>query len=154
MINVYNVLLNEDRLPYLVKEKGSNQSKIATKPEQIVETVNSIFHAECLAEEKVLLVCLDTKCHINGLFEVSHGTVNLSLMQPREIFLRVLLTGGSGFIIVHNHPSGEPTPSSEDWDVTKKVLSAANIMGVRFLDHIIIGNGAYFSFNEDCGMGM
>ncbi|MCR5283392.1 MAG: DNA repair protein RadC [Lachnospiraceae bacterium] len=79
---------------------------------------------------------------------LSTGTLNMSLVSSREILRQALLLNASGIILLHNHPSGNPDPSTEDRMVTKRLQQAAELLEVAFLDHIIIGDGTYFSFQE------
>lgn len=81
------------------------------------------------------------------MFEASHGTVNASFVNPREIFIRLLLVGASAFVVSHNHPSGDYTPSKEDIHITRRLKECADMMGITLLDHIIIGDG-YSSLKE------
>ena len=83
-----------------------------------------------------------------GIFETNHGSVNSSVVSPREIFVRLCLCGAAHFIIAHNHPSGDPAPSKEDMEVTRRMGEAGKIMNIGLLDHIIIGDGCYWSFKE------
>ena len=107
--------------------------------------MNAIFDANNLAEEYVWIIGVNTKGRPIGVFEVSHGTVNMSMLNPREVFIRLLLCGAASFMIVHNHPSGDPTPSSEDIKATKKLIQAGVLVGIELRDHIIIGE-RYYSF--------
>ena len=93
-----------------------------------------------LDKEHLILVLLD--CII------SIGTVNASLVNPREIFMEALKYGASSIILLHNHPSGDETPSRNDILVTKRVAEAGEIMGIHLLDHIIIGDNKYTSLKE------
>ena len=77
------------------------------------------------------------------------GTINSSLVHPREIFKEAYLLSCSGIICIHNHPSGDSTPSKEDKIITKKIKEISIIHGINFVDHIIIGNGNYFSFYDN-----
>jgi len=79
---------------------------------------------------------------------VSIGTVNASLVHPREIFKVALLCNASAVILAHNHPSGNPTPSHEDIDITNRLKKAGEILGIEVLDHIIIGDNTWTSFKE------
>lgn len=92
---------------------------------------------------------MDSKNHCIGVFELSHGTVNMSSITSREIFVRLCLVGAVNFVLVHNHPSGDITPSKEDELVTDKVHAVGLMIGINMLDHIIIGDGCYYSFNEN-----
>lgn len=135
----------------LVKEKAVDynyRSFRANNPWSIRDMMNDIFDAENLPEEHVWCIAVDAKCKINGLFEVSHGSVNYSSASPKDIIKRVLLCGAVGFIVVHNHPSGSVEPSKDDDQMTKNLKMCADMMELNMLDHIIIGEG-YYSYNEE-----
>lgn len=146
-VNKYNVLL-EAGVPYLVKESGENIPgiDILNQPEKIYEMFKRL-EAHKLAEEHMYMLALGSKCKLIGLFEVSHGTVNASLVSPREILMRALLCGAVGIVLVHNHPSGDVTPSDDDIKTTERIKNACQLMNVDLFDHIIIGDG-YKSFKE------
>lgn len=102
-------------------------------------------------EEQELLVgmMLDTKNHFLGDAVLSRGTVNASLITPREIYVEALRRHAVGLILVHNHPSGDPSPSESDLDLTRRVFQAGEIVGISLLDHIVIGDQRYVSFHEE-----
>jgi DNA repair protein RadC len=79
--------------------------------------------------------------------EVSVGSLNQSIVHPRELFKTALLSSAAAIILVHNHPSGDPTPSREDIEITRRLKEAGEILGVKLLDHIIVGS-SYLSFTE------
>ncbi len=91
---------------------------------------------------------LDARNRIIGYEVVSIGTLTASLVHPREVFVGALLQKAGGVIIAHNHPSGEITPSPEDKETTRRLVKAGELLGVPVLDHLIIGDGKYFSFKE------
>ena len=86
---------------------------------------------------------------IERLKNISKGTVNASLITPRELFIEALQKNAVFVIILHNHPSGEPTPSREDRLITRRIQDAGALIGIELLDHIIIGNNCYVSFREE-----
>jgi DNA repair protein RadC len=94
--------------------------------------------------------CLNNKNRLIAYHEVSVGSLTASLVHPREVFRPVLLAGAAAMILCHNHPSGDPAPSTEDIDITKRLKECADVFGIRLLDHVIIGNGSdmFFSFND------
>jgi DNA repair protein RadC len=102
-------------------------------------------------EEQELMICmmLDSKNHLIGEQVLTRGTVNTTVITPREILLEALRRQAVGILLVHNHPSGDPSPSREDYDVTERVYRAAAMVGIPLLDHIIIGDHRYFSFLEE-----
>lgn len=147
-ITKYKTELNENRHNVLIKESSTNYNTYnLNNPESIVNMLNTCFSMNRLAEEYLYLIALDTKNKPLGVFEVSHGTVNCALVNPREIFIRLLLVGASGFVVSHNHPSGDCTPSEDDIQITRRLKECADMMGVTLLDHIIVGEG-YNSLRE------
>lgn len=101
-----------------------------------------------LKQEHMKLLMLDTKTRLIGESLISKGTVNATLVSPRELFIEALQKNAVSIILLHNHPSGEPAPSREDLLVTKRIKEAGSLIGIELLDHIIIGNNCYLSFAE------
>ena len=98
--------------------------------------------------EYVILVSLDNKGQMLKESLLSHGSVRMSLISPREIFLEALQQKAVNILLVHNHPSGDPTPSNSDLEMTRNVKEVGEMMGIELLDHIIIGDNRYTSFKE------
>ena len=146
----YTVELDDNKQSILVKEDAKNCTFLnkLDSPENIVDMLNYIFKAKYKSEEHLWLIALDAKCNPIGVFEVSHGTANSSLSSPREVFVRLCLVGAVNFVLAHNHPSGDTTPSKDDIEVTSQMKRCGNMMNIRLLDHIIIGNN-YYSFKMD-----
>ena len=110
------------------------------------------YYMEDLRHEKhelMKLLMLNTKARLIGETNISKGTVNASLITPRELFIEALQKNAVSIVIMHNHPSGDPTPSREDMLITKRILDAGALIGIELLDHIIIGNNQYISFREE-----
>ena len=110
------------------------------------------YYMEDLRHEKqelMKLLMLNTKARLIGETNISKGTVNASLITPRELFIEALQKNAVYIVIMHNHPSGDPTPSREDMLITKRILDAGALIGIELLDHIIIGNNQYISFREE-----
>jgi DNA repair protein RadC len=119
------------------------------------ELIHNFFGPQLrhLSQEQVMVAVLDTRLRHVATTVVSIGTVNDSKAHPREILRPVITRGAYGFILLHNHPSGDPSPSRADEIVTRQVVEAAKLMQVCFLDHVIIGRpspgrAAYYSFRE------
>ena len=147
-ITEYKTILNEEKLNILVKEKSFNyETKPLTSPNIVVDLLNNCFNLKMQSEEYVYMICLNNKGSVLGVFEVSHGTVNASLVQPREVFIKALLCGASQIILAHNHPSGDTSPSTEDIKVYQKMKEASDIMAIPLVDFLIIGDD-YVSFIE------
>lgn len=90
-------------------------------------------------------ILLNTKNQVIGTDNVSVGTLNSSVVHPRELFRNAIKRGAASVILLHNHPSGDPTPSREDKDITQRVIEVGNIIGIEVLDHIIIGDNKFIS---------
>jgi DNA repair protein RadC len=101
-----------------------------------------------LDREVFKTVMVNTKNQIIKQRNVSVGSLSASIVHPREVFSEVLKIGCAAVIFVHNHPSGDPTPSVDDVDTTRRLVNAGDILGIKVLDHVIIGNGVYVSFKE------
>lgn len=99
-------------------------------------------------KEKLLLAMFDAKCSLLGDAVVSVGTVKHSLVSPREVFLKALEYKAVHMVLLHNHPSGDPTPSEADRQVTKRICACGKMMDIALADHIIIGDNQYISFRE------
>lgn len=98
--------------------------------------------------EEFLAVCLDGKGALIGFHQVSVGTLTASLVHPREIFKAAILANAASVILVHNHPSGDPTPSAEDESLTRRIRQAGELVGIKVVDHVVIGDGRFVSFVE------
>jgi len=98
--------------------------------------------------EHFRIVLLDVKNKVLSIEEVSIGSLSASLVHPREVFRPAVLRACAGIILVHNHPSGDPAPSREDIDVTRRLCDAGRLFGIEVLDHVVIGDGRFFSFRE------
>jgi len=99
--------------------------------------------------EHFILLSLNNKNRLNGLKVVSTGSLTASLVHPREVYHAAITLRAAGVIFLHNHPSGNPDPSPEDIDITRRLKEVGDVMGIRVLDHIIIGReGSYFSFDD------
>lgn len=101
-----------------------------------------------LEVEQVILVMTDGKNQFLNDCVLSQGTVNMSVISPREIFMTALKMQAVHILLVHNHPSGDPTPSKQDIEITKRIHEAAAIMNIPLVDHIIIGDNSYMSLKE------
>ena len=117
---------------------------------QTPEEIANYYMESCrhLTVEKVFLLCLDNKLRLLKECELSKGTINASLISPREIFIEALNAGAVYILLIHNHPSGNPQPSKADIQISKKVEDAGEMMDIRLLDHIIIGDHTYISLKE------
>ena len=99
-------------------------------------------------KEMFIELCLDTKNQIIKEDTISMGSLNANIVHPREVFKTALSESAAHIIVAHNHPSGDPTPSREDIEITKKLVETGKIIGIDLLDHVIIGDGRHFSMKE------
>lgn len=100
-------------------------------------------------QEHLMMMLFDSKNHLIGERLVSKGTVNVSMAEPREIFVEALRLDAVSIILIHNHPSGDTTPSDDDLSVTRRIWAAGHLIGVELLDHIIVAGGQYKSLKAE-----
>ena len=146
----YKTRLTEDKRVTLEKEISVNRPDMIDtirSPEDANTIARGFMRLHEESEEYLYMICMNTKNKIIGVFEVSHGNVNSSIVGVREIFQKALLANAVSIIILHNHPSGDTKPSREDVDITKRIVEAGKILGVQVLDHIIVGDN-YCSLKE------
>ena len=139
------------RLPrYRVTLVREGCSHTGVKHIHAPEDVHNIIAAEYAdaVVETAMMLALDTKNKVIGIFEISRGSLNASIIHPRDVFQRAILVNAASVILVHNHPSGDPTPSPEDVALTKKLVEAGRIMDITVLDHVVVGEGSYVSLKE------
>ena len=99
-------------------------------------------------KEVFIALHLDTKNRLLCLDHVSVGSLNASVVHPREVFKSCLLSSAAAVILLHNHPSGDPTPSREDLELTGRLREAGELLGIKVLDHVVIGSGCYVSLAD------
>ena len=131
-----------------VSEEVTNYLKTGTRftaPRQVYEAFSFLMQ-----ETKEMFICLhlDGKNRIICMDLVSIGSLNQSIVHMRSVFQTACISNAAALICVHQHPSGDPTPSSEDIAITRRLKEAGELMGIKVLDHIIIGDGEYLSFVE------
>ncbi len=102
-----------------------------------------------LPQEHFVIVLLDSKNRILRDHIVSKGSLTGSMAHPREVFQQAIRHAASGVILMHNHPSGDASPSREDKDVTDRLKEAGEILGIRVLDHVVLGADDYYSFKDE-----
>ena len=129
-------------------EKGSDEDRIRVKsPEEVVKHQLPEFRG--LKKELFKVILLDSGNRIIRDVTITQGTLNASIVHPREVFKAAVDYLAAGIIIIHNHPSGEPIPSKEDRQVTLQLVQSGQIMGIPVLDHIIIAGSRFFSFSKE-----
>lgn len=136
----------------IVKELNKRISKENIKPSDLLDSPKTIFNflREKIGREKkenFVIIFFDTR---NNLIveDVSVGTLNASIVHPREVFKRAILNNASHVVIAHNHPSGDPRPSDEDIATTMRLVEAGKILGISLIDHIVVCENSYTSLKE------
>lgn len=135
----------------LEREKPLYSLEPVNTPEKAVELVSGLMTR--LDREYFIAINLDAKLHALNFTTCTQGTAAQTILDSSTLFRSLLLSGGTALIGLHNHPSGDPTPSLADYHLTKRVLEQAQILGVGMYDHIIVGagEGKHFSFKEQLG---
>lgn len=131
------------------------REQVTQTPLDSPERIHEVFAPQLawLGHEKLIIAIVDSRLRHTGTIEISSGTLNETSAHPREVLRPVMLRNAYGFVLIHNHPSGDPGPSQADREFTKRLIEAAELLQLRFVDHVIIGrpdNGRdpYFSFRE------
>jgi len=131
-------------------QKPNTEIKIVNGPEDAAHFAMPYFKGETVEHFAVML--LNTKNHIIGFRDVSVGSLSASIVHPREVFRIAVVDATAAIILVHNHPSGDPTPSKEDVGITEHLVKCGKTMDIPVLDHIVIGDGRFISMKEK-GLG-
>jgi DNA repair protein RadC len=98
--------------------------------------------------EHFIVLLLDTKNKVTGINTVSIGSLNSSIVHPREVFKPAIIANAAGIILAHNHPSGDPTPSREDIEVTRQLIEAGKLLQIPVLDHVVLGDDCHCSLKQ------
>ncbi|MCX7653156.1 MAG: DNA repair protein RadC [Fervidobacterium sp.] len=130
----------------LIKEEILTEDPRLNSPEKVFQYC---IDMQILPQETVRVIFLDSKLNVISSKEISRGTITTSLAHPRDIFREAIIRNSTAIIMVHNHPSGDPTPSQEDVELTKRIKKAGELLGVSLVDHIVIGK-TYFSLRQNC----
>ena len=152
-IKVSEVMQREDNSLYLKEIEVINydEVEILNTPDNVVKLMTDVFEINKKISEEIFVIALTTDSKPLHFFRLNRGTVNTSLLDTRGLMISLLLANASTFVVVHNHPSSI-TPSKPDIDITQKLNKAADLLGLTFADHIIIGaTGNHYSFMEVYG---
>ena len=167
---LYKRLAGITRLNELTNIKGLGQAKAATVLAALeigrrIASAKPIekIHLSCpqdvadflmprlryAAKEQFVVILLNNKNKVIGTEVVSEGSLSSSIVHPREVFAPAILHHAAAIMVAHNHPSGDPKPSIEDEEVTRQLLRSGKVLGIQMIDHVIIGDGNYYSFLEN-----
>ncbi len=130
----------------IAKEKHLPNQKISS-PNILSQYFMEILRHE--QKECFIVTFLDTKCRMMGYKTISTGSLTASIVHPREVYKTAIQKSAHSIIVVHNHPSGDPSPSREDLQITERLKKVGEVIGIPLLDHIIIGDGIYKSLKEE-----
>lgn len=130
----------------MAREKREARLKVSD-PRTLAEYFMEILRHE--KNECFMVTLIDAKCKMMGYEVVSKGSLTASIVHPREVYKVAIKKSAHSIIVLHNHPSGDPTPSEEDLQITKRLKSVGEVIGIPLLDHIIIGDNSYKSLREE-----
>lgn len=137
-----------------IGELSKRIARNAARPQLVMNSPDSIaayYMEELRHEEQEVVICMmaDVKGHFLGDKILTRGTATGSMVTPREIYMEALRRHAVSLILIHNHPSGDPTPSPDDVQITTRIYQAGELIGIHLLDHIVIGDQKYCSFREE-----
>lgn len=131
----------------MVKESSFlYQTRTISSPKDAYEMIKD--QLEGLDREQFIVACLNTKNEPTNISVVAVGTLNKAIVHPREVFKTAILSNAASIMAFHNHPSGETTPSQQDIQLTNRLYEAGELIGIKLLDHLIIGDGTFTSLKE------
>ena len=138
-INIVSIkMVKESSFQYLARQILSPNDAYEMIKEQL----------EGLDREQFIIACLNTKNEPTNISVVSVGSLNKAIIHPREVFKTAILSNAASIMAFHNHPSGETTPSQQDIQLTNRLYEAGELLGIKLLDHLIIGDGTFTSLKE------
>ena len=138
-INIVSIkMVKESSFQYLARQILSPNDAYEMIKEQL----------EGLDREQFIIACLNTKNEPTNITVVSVGSLNKAIVHPREVFKTAILSNASSIMAFHNHPSGDTTPSQHDIELTQRLYEAGNLLGIKLVDHLIIGDGTFTSLKE------
>lgn len=138
-------------------EFGRRLEEIRWRAEDSVRTPAGVYRLMApkmrgLERETLFVLSLDGRHRVTGCHRVSEGTLTMSLVHPREVFAVAIREAAAAIIVAHNHPSGDPEPSPQDLEVTRRLADAGRLLGIPLLDHVVVGHGAHTSLRERLGL--
>ena len=132
-----------------VSESGEFPGGSPCRSSSDVERVaRAIYHTLDADKEHFILLAMNNKNRVNGFKVVSTGSLTSSLVHPREVWRSALHLCAAAVVFVHNHPSGDSAPSPEDQEITRRLKETGEVLGIRVLDHVVLGNDRFFSFSD------
>lgn len=126
--------------------RASRKSTTVSTPEDVVALIRPLTVG--LEREHFFAICLDTKNRVKKIVEVSVGSLNASIVHPRELFKEAVAVSAASVVVSHQHPSGDPTPSGADIQLTRRLVKAGDVLGIEVLDHVVIGGDEHASLRD------
>jgi DNA repair protein RadC len=137
------------RIQFVAEPAESPVGSPCRSSTDVDSVARSIFQTLDADKEHFVLLAMNNKNRVNGFKVISTGSLTASLVHPREVWRAALHLCAAAVIFVHNHPSGEPAPSQEDIEITRRLKETADVLGIRVLDHVVLGNDhRFFSFSD------
>ena len=141
---IEDTFIRETRVNYLPSEQAMFKIVCAA---DVANFVRSILTDN--SREHFVAMYLDSLHQVTAYSIISIGTANMAPVAPREVFQRAILSGAISIVVSHNHPSGSPYPSDDDRAVTQRLHESGDLLGIKLLDHVIVANGAHYSFRDE-----
>ncbi len=130
----------------LVRDKAVSPMPVISTPDEVYQLVK--HEIQKWDRERFLAVMLNARNGVIGIDEVSCGSVNVSIVHPREVFKAAILANAVALMLIHNHPSGHVEPSDNDIELTKDLVKSGEILGIKVIDHLIVSSKEYYSFQK------
>ncbi|NTU70459.1 MAG: DNA repair protein RadC [Coriobacteriia bacterium] len=126
--------------------RAARKADVISTPEDVVALIKPLVIG--LDREIFWCACLDTKNRVLKVVEVSVGSLNASIVHPRELFKEAVMASAASVVVCHQHPSGDPTPSGADIQLTRRLVKAGDVLGIEVLDHVVIGGDEHASLRD------
>lgn len=126
--------------------RAARKSTTVSTPEDVVELIRPLVAG--MEREHFFCICLDTKNRVKKVVEVSIGSLNASIVHPRELYKEAVAVSAAAVIVCHQHPSGDPSPSGADIQLTRRLVKAGDVLGIELLDHVVIGAESHVSMRD------
>jgi DNA repair protein RadC len=136
------------RVQFVAETAGYPAGSPCRASEDVDRIARSIYGTLDADKEHFLLLAMNNKNRVNGFKVISTGSLTASLVHPREVWRAALHLCAAAVVFVHNHPSGDPAPSAEDQEITRRLKETGDVLGIRVLDHVVLGDWRYFSFSD------
>lgn len=142
-------ILEVVRIEQIIREADESGDYVVRSPEDGAKIASRFIGRD--DREVFFVICLNTKNHVVAVHRCHVGSLNSSIVHPREVFKSVILNNAASVIVAHQHPSGDPTPSMEDINVTKRLVEAGKLLGIEVLDHLVVNNDNSFTSLKERG---